>query len=232
MKKSTHILAFLLVLVCCFSLISCDSRNIQNCQSALDALGFSGMPSENDFFALAESFSLDGKTMKELLIYDYDTANGKGKTNSNDTLKMEQETVPDKDEKYRLTYQYFLTYHALDGLTLPEGLTIGDSLATALDKLVGDKNAAREFVGDGEFVYEMILCEKDGATIAYRDTSKDPKHGAHRFIYQIRYTDEIRKMTDEGSVVTKRTLILSFDNDAEGHPLKIIEITLESRHKA
>jgi len=39
-------------------------------------------------------------------------------------------------------------------------------------------------------------------------------------------------MTDNGSVGTKRTLVLSFDNTAEGHPLTMIEIVLESRHRA
>ena len=232
MKRFRYIVPILLAAILVFSLVSCDKTNVNACKNALDALGFSGMPSEDDFFALTENFSYEGKTMAELLIYDFKTANGRGKTNSNDTLTVKHESVPDTDERYVKTYRYFVTHKALDGFTLPEGLVIGTPLADALDKLVGNKNAAKKFKGDGEVAYEMILAEYDGATITYRDTTKDPKNEVHRFIYQIRYTDTTRQMTENGSVVTKRTLILSFDNDAEGHPLKMIEISLESRHKA
>lgn len=231
MKRFSYIFSILLAVILAFSLTSCDKQKINACKTALDALGFQGMPAEDDFFKLSERFSCDGATMAELLIYDFNTSNGRGKTNSNDTLTMKHETITEADGKYAKTYQYFMTYKALDGLTLPEDLTVGDSLADALEKLVGNKNAAKNFEGNGEFEYEMILAQKDGATIAYRDTTKDKKGEVHRFIYQIRYTDTTRQMTENGSVLTKRTLILSFDNTAEGHPLKMIEISLESRYK-
>lgn len=229
MKKLIILFSLILALALTLSLTACGTKRLDALSDSLDQNGFSGLLSQSEFFALTERFTHDGKTMHELMEFDFDTSYGKGKTNIDDTLTVKYETVPEANSKYVKTYQSFLTKKALDGLTLPEGLTFGDSLKTALDKLLGDGDANEPFEANGEYDYEMILAEGDGKTLIYIDPTADDE--VKGFNYQLRFIEEARTMTDAGSVLTKRTLILSFDRADEAHPLVCIELMIECRHQ-
>ncbi len=232
MKHITRLISILLAIIALFSFTACEARNVKTCQENLDALGFSKLLTQDDFFALARKFTYEGSTAEELMIYEVSDTTQTHKTNENDTLIMTSKTKVETDGKYATTYQQFVTRMALDGLTLPHNITMGTSLADTLEALIGNTKALSTFTASGDYSYEMVLAEKNGARILFRDMTKDESVTGYPYIYQIRFTDETRYMTDTGSVNTKRTLILSFDNEAEGHPLTMIEIVLESRYRA
>lgn len=229
MKKTTKLLAILLAILSLFAFTACASRRVSALHDALDQNGFSGTLDKNAFFALADRFTVDGVKLSELLIYDIDGATSTVKANADDSLTMRFETVPEKDTGYVKTYRQFMSAKPMDGFVLPKELVFGDTLATALDKLTGD-DEIDEFVPTKDYDYEMLLFDKDGAKLYYRDMTKDDVEG-YRFIYQLRFIEEYRESTDEFSAQVKRTLILSFDNTAKGHPLTQIEVLVESRHK-
>lgn len=233
MKKIvSFILSLILLSSTALLFTACDAKYLDAAGASLDGMGFTTLLSSDEFFALAKTFSLDGKTLDTYLTYDYSTAHGGGKTNLDDTLKMASESVPEANGKYQKTYQYLVTYRDLAGLTLPEEIRIGESLVSVLDKLTGNHDCLEDFEPTREALYEMNVCEnKEGARIILRDMKRATDTSGYRFQYQVLYTDTARVMTDEGSVLLTRTLIFSFDNDAEGNPLKMIEITLEARHK-
>lgn len=232
MNYIKRLIPLLLALTLLFTFTACEARDIGAFKENLDTLGFPGMLTQSDFFALAQNFTYEGKTAEELMKFEVNSGSQTTKTNENDTLTMKQETVVEKDGKYATTYQQLATSIPLEGLTLPRGVQMGTSLADALEALVGNSKALTKFKATEGYAYEMLLAEKDDARIIFRDMTRDTSATGYRYVYQIRYTDEIRYMTDNGSVGTKRTLVLSFDNTAEGHPLTMIEIALESRHRA
>ena len=227
----SRLLCILLAALLLTVFVACDSRYLSACQQTLDESGFDTLRSHEDFFALGKTFSVDGKTLDSLLIYDYTTAHGSGKTNLTDTFGMKSETVPEENGKYAKTYQYLMTYSDLDGLTLPENIKIGDSLLSVLEALTGEDDCLEDFEPSKEAVYDMTVCESDTATITLRDMSRAEDATGYRFTYQILYTDTNRTMTESGSLLLTRTLILSFDNDADGNPLTMIEVTVEARHR-
>ena len=232
MKSFKHILALLTALTLLLSFAACEARDLKAFGDSLDALGFSEMHTAEEFFALADNFSRDGKTASELMEYQMDNGKYVIHTNANDTLTMKQETRIEEDGKFATTFQQFATYIALDGLTLPRGVTVGMSLEDALEALVGNTKALTKFKPTDGYKFEMLLAGKNGASIVFRDMTQDETVSSYAYRYQIRYTDEVRYMTESGSVGVKRTCVLSFDNTAEGHPLTMIEIVLESRHRA
>lgn len=230
MKKTTKLLAILLAILSLFTFTACASRRVSALHDALDQNGFGGTLDQNAFFALADRFTVGGTKLSELLLYDVDSATSTVKANADDSLTMRFETVPEKDTDYVKTYRQLMSAKPLEGFMLPKELVFGDTLSVALDKLTGD-DEIDEFVPTKDYDYEMLLLDKDGAKLYYRDMTKDPDIEGYRFIYQLRFIEEYRESTDDFSAQVKRTLILSFDNTAEGHPLTQIEVLVESRHK-
>lgn len=230
-KYITRLLTALLALTTLLAFTACDARDIKACKKSLDAGGFSKLMTNDEFFALAESLTVDGETLDSLLIYDITTATGLRKVDENDAYAMKSETVVEDNGEFAVTYQSLSSTTALGGLTLPDGVTVGTSLEDTLEAFVSNTKALTKFKPSAEANYEMLLAEKDGARIVFRDMTKNDSVTGYRFTYQLRYTDEARYMHNGVSTVTKRTLVLSFDNTAEGHPITMLEIMLESRYR-
>jgi len=228
-KKTLSLILCLVILT--LSLTACDSRYLSACRDALDLSGFSELLPTDDFYALGDRFTLDGKPLSSYLTYEYSTTYGGGKTNLNDTLVMKSETVPEDNKTYATTYQYLTVNRDLEGLILPSEIAIGDSLNTVLDKLTGDHDHFEHFKPTAEAIYEMHVLKDDTATVTLRDMALAIDTSGYRFRYQLIYSDTERLMTENGSQLLTRSIIFSFDNDAEGHPLVMVEIMLEARHR-
>ena len=189
--------------------------------SYLDSEGFVNGLSQARFCDLIDDFFYQGKCIRELvneMNYDGELVYGLEATGElfgygNDYTENEYRT-------YAYSTNYFYTSVNVDGLTLPRGISFGDTLGEVIAKLSGT-NAFSEFVADEGSYIEMTLYVSGDMVLTLNKASGDKS-----YTLNFRHTS---KFEDSYGNTVFATRSVTFDFDSQNQKLVNLKIRMQDR---
>ena len=168
--------AFLLLVFTVLSFAACDDQNkipassdpLGDFSAFLDREGFTASPTEGDVDRILAGYSINGKTLERLAKIDRTELNdgwSYGGYGSGFAVELRR-TVSEGKVTDTL---YFYARATVDGLALPCGITMQDSLDTVTARLGFEKNLRGRFQADGGAGMDMTLISQDGRSLVFRN---------------------------------------------------------------
>lgn len=243
MKKL--LLFFLTMILCLSALMGCSSPDNQESVSDiinrspnmdttvfshfLDNENFVHRVSQGSFIEQMEKYIHDGTPITELVEgYHYDGAYGGGYRAGGKLFGFRNEfAVKDKVAKYS---NQFWTKVQLDGLELPYGIKLNDSLSDAFQKIGITINPYNGFSADENSYTDMTFYRDDKVTFVFKDLKRTQEPVEYEMPYVLIYSEVYNiELSDGRPATVERTIKMSFgDNDApQDDALGLVEISVD-----
>ncbi len=226
-------IAGLLALLMVFSFVSCGG-NKENDSSAnekgyvpkektdfgayLDEAGFVPGMTQTVFLDKMEGYCYDGQPITEIAIgHYYDSEDGGGYRASDQLFGFSNGYIVEEDGKSSVSINKFYTHTALEGFSLPHGITFEDTLEEAFEKMGLSDNPRENFVADKGSDTEMTLASTDGWRLVFKNLklTKDPVDYTNP--YRIYYSETYTLSLENGKRATvTRDIELCFFDDGFG----------------
>ena len=213
MKRHRFFLTALALMLSVFCACS-ENVGIEKGGSSLcawfDGIGMKEDLSQQSFVSLLDGYSIDGRALTDVAPYAFfENAYGSGCSGSCSSFSYGRE---ESVGKYTMTVSYLTFSSEIDGVVLPYGIEIGDSLSTVLTAFGYPEQFS--FLNDGEAA--KLLSEKEGEELMLRNLEILSSETAYLYPYQLLYT-EFYTVTgsDGGQISVDRSLDLYFSKGSD-----------------
>ncbi len=239
MKK--YVVLFLLI-VCISSLLGCAQQKADTFPTfpILQPTGFTEFLDNENFLpgtgqgtfrSQMDKYSYEGTPISEGMGLHYDGPSGGGYSLRGKKYGFSNDyTVNEADETATYSNRFY-TNVALDGLSLPYGMTFDDTLAIMLQKLNIDVDPQSDFVSDKENEGAMTLQSDDSSSLVLINYLLLPDRSEKQiYDFELVYTERYQTTREDGSVTNvTRSIILSFSD--ENYKLGKFDVSVVETYK-
>lgn len=200
----------------------------------LDNENFVHSVSQGSFIEQMGKYSHDGTPINEIVLgYHYDGPYGGGYRAGGELFGFRNDfTSKDKVAKYS---NQFWTKFSLDGLELPYGIEVGDSLSKAFEKIGITINPYNGFFADENSNTDMTLYRDDRVTFVFKDLKRTQEPVEFEMPYVLVYSEVYDiELSDGRPASVERTIKMSFsDKDAQQDDvLGLVEISVTKSYSS
>ena len=247
MKK---LLLFLTMILCLSALMGCSSpdnkesegdtinrspnMDIASFSRFLDNENFVHSVSQGAFIEQMEEYSHDGTPINEIVSgYHYDGPYGGGYSSGGELFGFRNDfTAKDKVAKYS---NQFWTKVQLDGLELPYGIQLNDSLSDVFQKMEIGINPYNGFSADENSYTDMTLYRDGKVTFIFKDLKRTQEPVEFEMPYVLIYSEVYDiELSDGRPASVERIIKMSFwDKDApQDDVLGLVEISVTESYSS
>lgn len=247
MKKL--LLLFLTMILCLSALTGCSSPDNKESESEtvnrspnmdiasfsrfLDNENFVHSVSQGAFIEQMGTYSYEGTPITEIVVgFHYDGHYGGGYSTGGELFGFKNDyTVKDKVAKYS---NQFCTTVQLDGLELPYGIQLNDSLSDVFQKMEIGINPYNGFSADENSYTDMTLYRDGKVTFIFKDLKRTQEPVEFEMPYVLIYSEVYDiELSDGRPASVERMITMSFwDKDApQDDVLGLVEISVTESYR-
>ncbi len=178
----------------------------------LDAEGFVPGMTQTAFCEKMEGYLYNGTPITEIALgHHFDDENGGGYSASDDLFGFSAKYSVNEEEQVSVSTNSFHTSNALEGLSLPHGITFADTLASAFEKMGLAVNPKENFVADDGSDVEMTLKAEEISRLYFVNMNMTKAPAEYETPYRICYTETYTIPGENGeNTLVERSISLWF----------------------